>query len=93
MTNFESIKTKNIDELAEWLDKYGNFEYSPWLEYFNNSYCSDCLSETTYSSYFERNIDCCWCELNTKCKFFPNFEEAPNNKQMIKMWLESEAGE
>ena len=25
MTKFESIKSKNIDEIAEWLDKYGMY--------------------------------------------------------------------
>lgn len=32
---FDRFKSMNIDELAEWLDKYGMFENSPWMLWFD----------------------------------------------------------
>lgn len=90
MTNFEAIKMKNIDKLAAWLDIYGNSEESPWLKYFNDNYCNKCPSEKVYFQYLKRNIKCSWCELNDKCKFFTNLKKPLNNKQIIRIWLESE---
>ena len=91
MTKFENLKLKNIDEFAEWLDTIGSSDDSPWINYFNDTYCAKCESEFIYDQrelYGERK--CAWCELhNNKCKFFQYMKEAPNNIQMIKLWLES----
>lgn len=93
-TNADKIKSMTNEELAEWLGKYGNFEESPWLNWFDNNYCSNCESEIvsyTDSKGDNRNMECAWCEVFGKCKFFQDISNIPDDKHMIKMWLESEA--
>lgn len=91
MTVFEKIKTMNIDKLAEWIDEHGTYDDSPWMNWWNNTYCKKCESETVYAEYLKRNIECAWCELYEKCRFFQDMNEVPDCKQTIKLWLESEA--
>lgn len=90
MTIFKSIKSKDIDEFAEWLDKYGKFDNSPWIEWFDKKYCKKCMSEYVYSKRFEKEIECAWCEIYKKCKHFPDLDWSPDNEDIIKLWLESE---
>ena len=96
MTVFDSIRTKNIEELVEWIDKWldehCDLDDAPWWDYFDNNYCKKCEPEIGYMAAFGKEIECAfsWCELNHRCKFFKDMEEAPNRKQAIKMWLESE---
>lgn len=95
-TNVDKIKSMTNEELAEWLNKYGNFEESPWTNWFDNNYCSNCEPEIvnyTDSIGNERDMQCAWCEIFGKCKFFQNMNNIPDNKQMIKMWLENECNE
>lgn len=92
MTVFNEIISKNIDEFAEWLDKNGVQDFSPWSEWFDKNYCKKC------ESIIKINPHCCyikseyaWCELNDgKCKFFQDMDDIPYGKQLIKMYLESE---
>ena len=91
MRNVDKIKSKSLDEFAEWLDEHCMYEDSPWAQWFDNNYCSKCPSEI--GKYTDSNVDLefSWCELNDyKCKFFPDMESTPDSKQVIKMWLESE---
>ena len=90
MKNIDKLRTKNIDELAEWLDKYSNFEESPWINQFNKKYCEKCESIKGRYEDCDRELDFSWCELYDKCRFFPDMNSTPDTKQMIKMWLESE---
>lgn len=90
MTIFENIKSKNIDEFAEWLDKYGMFDNSPWMNWWDKNYCKNCEHETARLVDTGREMEFAWCELHDKCKFFQNMDSIPDNKQIIKMWLETE---
>ena len=75
MTNFKRLQTMTIDELAEWLDKHGQFDLSPWLTWWDKNYCSNCESIKckyvdakeklgfSVSSYYDREIECAYCEL------------------------------
>lgn len=90
MTIFENFKTKNIDELVEWLDSYEVSDDTPWIRWWDENYCKKCDGETAYIPEFGKECECGWCELNGKCKFFKEMDEIPDNKQVIKMWLESE---
>lgn len=96
ITNFEKLKSMTIDELADWLDKYSQYEDSPWATWFNNTYCNKC--EPIKCAVDEKNaffpghtVDCAYCELEHKCKHFPELEDVPDNKAVIKMWLEEES--
>ncbi len=42
MTNFAKFHSMDIDELSEWLDKYGVFDGKPWFEWFDKTYCNNC---------------------------------------------------
>lgn len=90
MTQFEKLKNMKIDEFAEWLDKYGAFDGSPWIQWFDALYCNNCESIMCHHINSEHEFPCSWCELKGKCKFFPDLDEAPDNKMIVKMWLESE---
>lgn len=96
MTKFDNFKSKNIDELVEWLDKYGAFDNSPWMLWFDKNYCRNCppedslIPDSQEEQEYWHHCECAWCELHDKCKFFPEMDEVPDNKQVIKMWLESE---
>ena len=41
MTVFESFKTKNIDELAEWLSEHCMFDTAPWWNFWDENYFPD----------------------------------------------------
>ena len=98
--NFENLQSMSVDELAEWLDKNGQYDGSPWSKWFDSTYCQRCESVVVTREEYKRvfgccgfgnTVDCAYCEWEGKCKFFPEMDEAPpNNKEIIKMWLESE---
>ena len=101
MTKFESIKSKSIDEIAEWIDKYVMYDDSPWSKWWNENYCQKCEAVTMpaeeYSrivgwghSYYCGDIECGYCEVNGKCRYFQDMDDIPDNEEIIKMWLESE---
>lgn len=92
MKNFDIFKTKNLDELADWLDKYGMYDGSIWGDWFDKNYCSKCepviKDEHERCSWFN---EFSWCEINGKCRYFQELDMIPSNKQVVKMWLEAEA--
>ncbi len=91
MTVFEDIKSKNIDELVEWIDNNFAFDTAPYMYWFDDNYCSKCEVEEAYDVDRYVTLKCAWCEINGKCKFFQDMDKVPDAKQTIKMWLESEA--
>lgn len=100
MTQFENFQSMNIDQFAEWIDKYGAFDDSPWMTWWDENYCSKCESiechytdakeKLGFEPFYERSIECAYCELNDKCRFFPELDKEPEPKDIVKMWLESE---
>lgn len=98
MTIFDNLRNKNIEELAEWLDKLA-FGNTPWDLWYDENYCKKCEPVTmTREEYrrefgwcsFRDTMNCGYCEANDKCRFFQELETIPHGKQVIKMWLESE---
>ena len=88
MNNFEYLKSLTIDELTDWLDKYGQFDGAPWSDWFDETYCRKCEPiECTVPEFGDRKITCSYCELEDKCKHFPEFEHAPGLKEILKLWL------
>lgn len=91
MTEFDKIKNMNLEELAEWLDVVCSFsDDSPWMKWFSEKFCDNCPPVQTFVPYLNKEAECSYCELNGNCKFFPDLLDTPENKQIIKMWLESE---
>jgi len=93
MTNLERLRSINIDDLAEWLDEYGAFDGSLWIQWWDNKYCKNCESimvKWPDSIDPETLHECAYCEIEGNCRFFPEITEVPDNKNIIKLWLESE---
>ena len=90
MTQFEKFKNMDIDHLAEWIDEYGQFDSSPWMSWFDEKYCKNCPDIIYKYADDSREFPCSYCEVYNTCKFFPDLDEVPDNKMIIKMWLGSE---
>lgn len=90
MTQFEKFQSMDIDQLAEWIDENGQFDSSPWLTWWDEKYCSNCPNIMCHYEGSSLEFPVSWCEINGKCKFFPEMDEAPGSKEIVKMWLESE---
>lgn len=93
MTVFESLKTKNIDELARWINKKDTLSDYPWIRWFDKNYCRKCETVFAIVEPFDHECECAWCEAHKKCKYFQDMVDIPNNEEIIKLWLESEAEE
>ena len=104
MTNFEHFKSMSLDEFAEFLDKHGMYDNTPWMDWWDTHYCSQCESVMlTYTEskellgmtplFEEREYEGCYCEVYNKCRFFPDKESDPDNKDIIKLWLNAEGEE
>ena len=93
MNIYEKFKSMTIEELTDWIDKYGQFDNSPWIKWFDKTYCKNCESIKRHSKQYGYNTETsyAYCELHDNCKFFPDIEYIPDNKDIIKMWLETEA--
>ena len=89
MTNYEKLKLMNIEEMSEWLDQYGQFDGSLWMNWFDEQYCKNCDSVMCHYENSNHEFHCAWCELHDKCKFFQELDDVPDNKEIIKMWLEN----
>lgn len=92
MNKFEKFKSMDIDELIDWLDKNGAFDDSPWIRWWDMTYCKGCEPEVVSKegTDYYHNMECGWCELHGKCRYFQELDNMPDNKQIIKMWLELE---
>ena len=102
MTNMEKLRTMSLEDLAEWLDKNGMFDTSPWSEWFNQKYCDKCesvkckyedtektLGFTPYRfGLYSGDVECAYCELENKCRFFSELDNIPDNREIVKMWLQ-----
>lgn len=92
MTVFESFKTKNIDELTEWLaDNWSSCE-APWTMYFDEKYCKKCEGVMARVEGYYSEMEFGYCELYDKCRFFEDadIDDVLDDKFAIKMWFESE---
>jgi hypothetical protein len=104
MTVFEKVfKNASIDSIAEFLDENGMYDHTPWMDWWNENYCDKCETlEIPFEDskellgfepvFGEGTMECAYCEVHHLCRFFPDGpEDGPAPKEIIKMWLESEA--
>ena len=90
-SNFEHLKSMSIEELAAWLDEHGQFDNSPWMTWWNQTYCKNCPDIMCHYEDSDYEFPCAYCELHdNKCMFFPDMDEIPDCEQIVKMWLEVE---
>ena len=90
MTNFKKLQSMSIHELAEWLDENGMYDNSPWVLWWDKTYCQQCEPIVGWVSDFNRECKCAYCEAYANCRFFTNMDKVPNNKEIIEMWLNTE---
>ena len=75
MNNFENLKKMSLEDFTDWLDKNGQFDDSPWSDWFSKKYCDNCESieisdaeakeKLGFSLYewFGIDTECAFCEL------------------------------
>jgi hypothetical protein len=90
MTNFSNLTTMSLYEFAEWLDENGMWDNSPWLLWFDKTYCQRCDSIKGFVPEFNKECKCAYCEAYANCRFFPNMDHVPDCKETITMWLKAE---
>lgn len=93
MNNFDKLKSFDIDQLAEWLDVNGMWDNSPWSLWWDRKYCQNCESvKAPGDNYwgFKSNCGYAYCEVENKCRYFPDHDDVPDCKEIVKMWLEAE---
>ena len=91
MNNFEKIQSMSIDELAEFLDEHGQFDTAPWTQWWDCTYCKNCEPIMCKYEDSETEHPFAYCEIYGNCRFFQDKDEIPNSKEIVKMWLKSEA--
>lgn len=91
MTIYESLKNKDIDELVEWIAENFYFGGAPWDKYWDENYCQKCEAVIAcVTEYGEDEHKFAYCEINHNCRFFKEMKDTPDDKMLVKMWLESE---
>lgn len=85
LKNFQSM-VMDIDKLAKWLNENCGDD-ADWILWFDKNYCQKCEGISIDGSACG---DYAYCEVNKKCKFFPEMDSAPSCKEIVKLWLESE---
>lgn len=91
MTIYETLKNKNIDELAAWMAENFYFDISPWSKYWDENYCNKCEAVIARVPEFgEDEHKFAYCEINHNCRYFKEMKDIPDDKMIVKMWLESE---
>ena len=101
MSNIEELQSMSLEKFAEWLDEYGQFDNSPWMKWFNEKYCNKCEAIKCEVNqqfgandlFIKQEVECSYCELEKKCRFFTDFNNVPSNIDIIKMWLIEEVEE
>ena len=63
-------------------------DQTPWMDWFNKNYCEQCKTIKKYNDYFKRDIEYSQCEIKGQCIYGEDFS---TDKNIIKMWLNSEA--
>lgn len=101
MNNFSFMQSMSLDELAMWLYKNCNIDDAPWTKWFTDTCCNRCepviispdeaeskLGIKSWSNLVD--VECAYCELEHKCKYYLDFDDIPDNLEIIKMWLKQE---
>lgn len=100
MNNFEKLRSMSIDDLASWLDENGIIDHSPWLEHFSDKYCAKCDPVMCkyedvgklldFEPFDDDCVECAYCEIYKKCRYFEEQDNVPDGAEMVKLWLEAE---
>lgn len=96
MTRYEQFTSMSIEDLATWIDKHGQFDNSPWMNWFDEYYCRNCPSiiltkdeqkeKLGFEVLYNINATCAYCEVHKECRFFQG-RPTPTLQEIILMWL------
>lgn len=100
MTRYDKFISASLEALATWIDEHGQFNGSPWMEWFNRNYCSNCepihikkedsKDVLGFDLMFVNETTCSYCEVHHKCRYFPEYNDVISNCDIIKLWLQQE---
>lgn len=93
MTNFEYIQAMPQEDFIDFLEKACSSDAGPWEEWFGNKYCNNCPPIIVSTEISHAKMKCGWCEIYGFCKFFTELGRVPNDKDVLKRWLEQEKEE
>ena len=88
MNNFDSLRSKSIDDFAKWLVEHVTMDCSPAMKWFGEEYCKKCDYVMCTYTDTGKKASFAYCEVNNRCKYFLNLENAPDYLEITKMWLE-----
>ena len=96
MTRYEQFTSMSIEDLATWIDEHGQFDNSPWMNWFDEHYCRNCPSiiltkeeqkeKLGFEVLYNINATCAYCEIHKECRFFQG-RPTPTLQEIILMWL------
>lgn len=99
MNHFKQLTSLSLEELAKWINNNVQHEGSPWMTWFDKKYCSKCepeivkkedfMSKLGFEFLYKKEIECSYCEVYNKCRFFPN-KKNPSTVEIIELWLKEE---
>lgn len=84
---FNKIKKMNLNQFTKWLIDIQNYDFGPWMEWFDENYCKKCEAIKCKYPDSTHEFEAAYCELEKHCKFFPRKMHVPTQKEIIKMWL------
>jgi hypothetical protein len=93
MTLYEKLIGLNKEDLAKEIhEMWRENREEPWTEWFCERYCTCCApvyekNPFTGEDYQDDAYLCSYCELNGRCRHFPELNEVPSDEKMILIWL------
>ncbi len=90
MRLYEKLLGLSIEEFAQEIESWSDCEVEPWHDWFESEYCEHCAP--VYAQYPLDHVThaCAYCELNDKCRHFPEMNHIPTGAEIVEMWLEQE---
>ena len=91
---FNKIKNMNLNQFTKWLINIQNYDFGPWMEWFDENYCKKCEAIKCKYPDSKYEFEAAYCELADngvkRCRFFPDMNDVPNSKETCLMWLKEE---
>lgn len=84
---FNKIKNMSLNQFTKWLIDIQNYDFGPWMEWFDETYCKKCEAIKCKYPDSKHEFKVAYCELAKHCKFFPRKTNVPTQEEIIKMWL------
>ena len=96
MNRYQQFVSLSLEDFVKLIDDYSKTDDAPWLNWFDERYCSKCESvyvsksesaeKLGFEPFGDGDVQCAYCEVNNYCRFFPS-RESPSTKEIIEMWL------